>query len=79
MSAYGGEALDALYVDVEDAVRERTDTWPTSGPGGVSEVELLMRYEQELRCRGYDAGEWGEARVPLIRPATGTSLAFLLS
>lgn len=57
--------LDALYVDVEEVGRSRTDTWPAIGPAAVSDLELLTYYERDLRSKGYNPGEWGESRLPL--------------
>jgi hypothetical protein len=57
---------DELYVDVEEEGRARTDTWPAIGSAPVSDVELLVRYEQELRRKGYGPGEWGQAGLPLL-------------
>ncbi len=52
---------EALYVDVQEGDHTRTDTWPAIGPGAVNEVEILRRYEEEFRRKGYDPGQWGEA------------------
>lgn len=67
---------DALCVDVEEDGRARTDTWPAIGPSAVNEIELLVRYEEELCSRGYAPDEWGEARLSLrSNNATGKSYA----
>jgi hypothetical protein len=51
---------EAFYVDVREGDHTWGETWSTMGPEAVNDVELVKRYEEEFRLKGYGPGEWGQ-------------------